>query len=178
MRSVVYAPGLNPYVSAESIVLAVRRLGHELTEHYRHKNPVLLGVLKGSFVFLADLVRELDFPLELDFACCRSYHGTRSGGRVKMALPPRAELGGRHVLLVEDIVDTGITTRYLLDYLREKHPASLRLCALLDKPSRRRAEVKIDYLGFSVPDKFIVGYGLDCSERFRNLPGLYTMVEE
>ena len=174
----VYGVGLNPLISPEAITLALRRLGGDITRDYRHKNPLLLGVLKGSFVFLADLMRELDFRLEMDFACCQSYHGTGSTGKMKMTLPPRAALGSRHVLLVEDIVDTGLTTEYLLGFIHKERPSSLHLCALLDKPSRRKTEVKIDYLGFTVPDKFIVGYGLDCDEQYRNLRGLYTLEGE
>jgi hypoxanthine phosphoribosyltransferase len=173
----VYGMGLNPLISPEAIALALRRLGGDIARDYCHKNPLLLGVLKGSFVFLADLMRELDFRLEMDFACCRSYHGTGSSGKINMTLPPRAALASRHVLVVEDIVDTGLTTDYLLGFIRKEHPSSLHLCALLDKPSRRKMEVKIDYLGFTVPDKFVVGYGLDCDEQYRNLPGLYTLEE-
>jgi hypoxanthine phosphoribosyltransferase len=178
MLPMVYAPGLNPLISPEGIAMAVRRLADDVTRDYRHKNPILLGVLKGSFVFLSDLMRQLDFPLELDFTCCESYRGTRSEGRLKMALPARAALSGRHVLLVEDIVDTGLTTSHLMAYVHKEQAASVHLCALLDKPSRRETEVKIDYLGFTVPDKFIVGYGLDCNEQYRNLSGLFTVIEE
>jgi hypoxanthine phosphoribosyltransferase len=178
MLRMVYAPNLNPFISPESIIMTLNRIGDEVTRDYRHKNPIMLGVLKGSFVFLADLMRRLDFPLELDFTCCESYHGTRSAGKLKMALPPRVALSGRHVLLVEDIVDTGLTTSHLMAYIRKEQAASVHLCALLDKPSRRKTEVKIDYLGFTVPDKFIVGYGLDCDGQYRNLPGLFTIIEE
>ncbi len=174
----IYAAGLNPLISREAIALAVKRLAADITLAYRHKNPLILGVLKGSFVLLSDLVRELNFPLEIDFVCCASYHATRSSGKIKMTLPPRAELAGRHVLLVDDILDTGLTTDYLLSYVRKQRPASLRLCVLLDKPARRKTDVKADYVGFSVPDKFIVGYGLDCDERYRNLPELYTLQGE
>jgi len=175
MLPMVYSPGLNPLISREAISLTVKRLAGEISLNYRHKNPLLLGVLKGSFVFLSDLMREMDFKMEVDFVCCESYQATESSGKIKMTLPPRVSPGARHILIVEDIVDTGLTTSYLTKYIRKEHPSSVRLCALLDKPSRRNTEVKIDYLGFTVPDKFIVGYGLDCGEEFRNLPELYTL---
>ena len=178
MLPMVYSPGMNPLISREAISLAIKRLAGEISLNYRHKNPLLLGVLKGSFVFLSDLMRELDFQVEVDFVCCESYHATESSGKIKMTLPPRASLSARHILIVEDIVDTGLTTSYLVKYIQKEHPSSVRLCVLLDKPSRRKIEVKIDYLGFTVPDKFIVGYGLDCSEEYRNLPELYTLQRE
>ena len=129
-------------------------------------------------MFMADLVRLLDFPLEVEFIRLSSYgSGQQTSGRVKVVQGLRASIKGRHVLVVEDIVDTGITIAFLLDYLKKKKPASLRLCALADKPSRRRVPVTIDYLGFTVPDKFLVGYGLDCDEKFRNLPDICFLEE-
>jgi hypoxanthine phosphoribosyltransferase len=175
MAAMVYADGLNPFISREAIELAIKHMAADISKGYQHKNPLVLGVLRGSFVFMSDLLRQLDFPLEVDFVCCSSYQGTESCGRIDMTLEPRAGLAGRHVLLVEDIVDTGLTLAYLVDNFRKKHPASLKVCALLDKPSRRQAEVAIDYKGFTVPDKFIVGYGLDCDQQYRNLPELYTL---
>ena len=132
-----------------------------------------MGILKGSFVFLADLVRQLDFPLEVEFIRLSSYgRGQQTSGRVKVVQGLRSPVRGRHVLLVEDIIDTGLTVAFLLEYLQRKKPASLRLCALTDKPSRRRAPLTIDYLGFTVPDKFVVGYGIDYDEKYRNLPDI------
>ncbi len=157
---------------------AIRRLASAITRDYHDKNPLLLGVLKGSFIFMADLVRMLDFPLEVDFVRLSSYGSSQqTSGRVKVVQGLRAAVRGRHVLVVEDIVDTGITSAYLLDFLKKKRPASLRLCSLTDKPSRRQVPVTIDYLGFSVPDKFLVGYGLDCDEKFRNLPDICYLEE-
>jgi len=159
---------------------AVQRLCREIRRDYEDKNPVLLGVLKGCFVFMADLVRALDMPLETEFMSLSSYGPgrTRSTGRIEVIQGLRKPVRGRHVIVVEDIVDTGITVDYMLRYLRRRRPASLRVCALLDKTVRRRADVPIDYLGFKVPDCFLVGYGLDYDERFRYLPGLYCLKGE
>jgi hypoxanthine phosphoribosyltransferase len=160
------------------IASAVRRLAAEITRDYRDKNPLLLGILKGSFVFMADLVRQLEFPLEVDFVRLASYGaGRESSGEVRVVNGLTADIRGRHVLVVEDIIDTGITVAYLLENLKKKGPASLRLCALTDKPSRRRTEVTIDYLGESVPNQFIVGYGIDCDEKYRNLPDICVLEE-
>lgn len=152
------------------------RLASEIGRDYREKNPLLVGILKGSFVFMADLVRALDFSLELDFVRLSSYGGgTQSSGSIIIEQRLRSSVRGRHVLVVEDIVDTGITVVFLLDHLKRKKPASLALCALLDKPSRRRVPVTINYLGTTVPDKFLVGYGLDFNEKYRNLPDVCVL---
>jgi hypoxanthine phosphoribosyltransferase len=171
----VSQPQLKILISHEEIAEAVNRLACEIERDYRGKQPLLIGVLKGSFVFMADLIRQLDLPLELDFVRLASYGaGRESSGKVRVVRRPQMRINNRDVLVVEDIVDTGITTSFLLDYLKKKKPASLKLCALTDKPSRRRVTVPIDYLGFTVPNKFIVGYGLDCDEQYRNLPDIYT----
>jgi hypoxanthine phosphoribosyltransferase len=162
-------------ISHKEIAEAVDRLAGEIERDYQGKQPLLIGVLKGSFVFMADLVRQIDLPLELDFVRLASYGAAReSSGKVRLIQQPQMPTSNRDVLVVEDIVDTGITTTFLLDYLNKKKPASLKLCALTDKPSRRRVTVPIDYLGFTVPNKFVVGYGLDCDERYRNLPDIYA----
>ena len=172
----VYQPQLKILISRDEIAKAVDRLACEIKKDYQGKQPLFIGVLKGSFVFMADLTRQLDLPLELDFVRLSSYGAAReSSGKVRVVQGVKTPIKGRDVLVVEDIVDTGITISFLLDYLKRKKPASLKLCALTDKPSRHRAPVPIDYLGFTVPDKFIVGYGLDCDERFRNLPEIYTL---
>jgi hypoxanthine phosphoribosyltransferase len=159
-----------------AIASAVARLAVQISRDYRVKNPLLIGILKGSFVFMADLVRMLDFPLELDFIRLSSYgRGRQTSGGVRVVQGLRSNVRGRHVLVVEDIVDTGITVAFLLEYLKRKKPASLALCALLDKPSRRRVPVTIDYTGITVPDKFLVGYGLDCDEKYRNLPDVCAL---
>lgn len=171
----VYQPQLKILISHEEIAEAVNRLACEIERDYRGKQPLLIGVLKGSFVFMADLIRQLDLPLELDFVRLASYGaGRESSGKARVVRRPQMQINNRDVLVVEDIVDTGITTSFLLDYLKKKKPASLKLCALADKPSRRRVTVPIDYLGFTVPNKFVVGYGLDCDEKYRSLPDIYT----
>jgi hypoxanthine phosphoribosyltransferase len=163
-------------ISRDQIANVVARLAFEINRDYQGKQPLLISILKGSFVFMADLIRQLDLPLELDFVRLASYGaGRESSGRVRIIQGVKSRIKGRDVLIIEDIVDTGITISFLLDYLDKKRPASLKLCALTDKPSRRSATVPIDYLGFTVPNKFMVGYGLDCDEKFRNLPDIYTV---
>jgi len=169
-------PKLHTLFRRDEIEATVKRLAAEIRGDYYGKYPLLIGVLKGSFMFMADLIRLLDFPLEVDFIRLSSYgRGRQSSGRIKVVQGLRSEVKGRDVLVIEDIVDTGLTTSFLLDYLRKKKPASLKLCALTDKPSRRRIPVTIDYLGFTVPDKFLVGYGLDWDEKFRNLPDICVL---
>ena len=166
-------PRVHILFSRDEIEATVRRLAAEIKKDYQDKHPILIGVLKGSFMFMADLVRFLDFPLEVEFVRLSSYgRGRQSSGKVKVVKGLTSSIKGRDVLIIEDIVDTGLTTSFLLDYLRKKKPASLKLCTLTDKPSRRQTPVIIDYLGFTVPDKFLVGYGLDWDEKFRNLPDI------
>ena len=163
-------------LTKEEIAAAVIRLAQEINRDYRDKNPVLIAVLKGSFIFLADLVRQLDFPLEIEFVRLSSYgEGTESSGEVRMAPGAPSRLKSRHLLVIEDIIDTGLTAAFLLDYLRRKKPASLKFCTLTDKKARRRVVISIDYRGLTVPDRFIVGYGLDQNERFRHLPDIYFL---
>lgn len=159
--------------SRKEIAATVKRLAAEINRDYRGKNPLLIGILKGSFMFMGDLVRLLDFPLAVDFIRLSSYgSGRESSGKIKVVPGLSTPVKGRDVLVIEDIVDTGLTVAFLLDYLRKKRPSSLKLCALADKPSRRQIPVTIDYLGFTVPDKFIVGYGIDWDEKFRYLPDI------
>ena len=161
------------------IATAIDRLANEIRRDYAGEEPLLLGILKGSFMVMADLVRRLDFPLEIDFIRLSSYGGgTESSGKINVVQGLRSVVRGRNVLVVEDIIDTGLTVAYLLEYLHKRKPASLRLCALLDKPSRRRVPVSIDYIGITVPDKFLVGYGLDCDEKYRNLPDICVLGDE
>ena len=159
--------------SEDEIKQAVARLATEIRQDYQGKQPLLIGILKGSFVFMADLIRQLELPVEVDFVKLSSYGaGKETSGKVKVVQGLKTPIKERDVLVVEDIVDTGLTLSFLLDYLRKKKPASLRLCALTDKPSRRQVPVTINYLGFTVPDKFIVGYGIDWNEKFRYLPDI------
>jgi len=160
-------------LTRQEIEATVKRLAAEINQDYAGKYPVLIGILKGSFVFMADLIRLLDFPLEVEFINLSSYgSGTESSGRVRVVQGLRAKVRGRHVLVIEDIVDTGLTIAYFIEYLKKRKPASLRLCTLTDKASRRRVPVTIDYVGFTVPDRFLVGYGLDRDQKYRNLPDI------
>ena len=171
-------PKLQLLLSPDEIQKAVARLARHIERDYQGKQPLLVGILKGAFVFLADLIRQLSIPVEVDFVRVASYGpGTESSGQIKFLQRLRTPLRGRHVLVVEDIVDTGLSLSFLLDYLGRKRPVSLKLCALADKPERRRVPLTIDYLGFTVPDKFLVGYGLDWDENYRHLPGIYTLEE-
>lgn len=162
-------------ISAEQIRARIKELGKELTALYAGETVVCIGVLKGSALFLADLIREIDTPLEIDFLGVSSYQGTKSSGVVRITHDLRSSVEGRNVLIVEDIVDTGLTLSYLLRNLQSRNPKSLRVATLLDKPSRRKVEVPIDYAGFQIPDEFVIGYGLDLDELYRNLPyiGIY-----
>jgi hypoxanthine phosphoribosyltransferase len=163
----------------QEIASAVSELAEEIGRDYRGKQPLIIGILKGSFMFMADLIRLLDFPVEVDFIGLSSYGRSRqSSGKVRVMHELSSEIGGRDVLVLEDIVDTGRTTAFLLDYLRKRKPKSLKLCSLTDKPSRREVPVTIDYLGFTVPDKFIVGYGIDWDEKYRPLPDICYLEDD
>ena len=171
-------PVLRSLYRRAEIEAAVNRLASEITRDYRDRNPVLIGILKGSFIFMADLVRCLEFPLEVEFVRLSSYGGgQQTSGKVRLVQGLHSLVRGRDVLVVEDIVDTGITIAFFLEYLKKKRPASLKLCALTDKPSRRKVPVEVDYLGLTVPDRFLVGYGLDHAEDFRHLPFIASLVE-
>jgi len=165
-------------ISQQEIAVRISQLSSEISSAYQDKNPLLIGILKGSFVFMADLVRVLDFPLEVDFIGLSSYGVSKeSSGKVRVTHSPGSEVKDRHVLVVEDIIDSGLTLAFLREYLLKKKPASLKLCALTDKPERHQVPVNIDYLGFTVPNKFLVGYGLDWNEKYRNLPDICILEE-
>jgi hypoxanthine phosphoribosyltransferase len=166
-------------IPSAEIEAAVTRLAADIRRDYPGGNLLLISILKGSFIFTADLIRCLDFPLEVHFVQLSSY-GKRmeSAGKVRLVQPLHCPVRGRHILVVEDIVDTGYTLSFLMAYLAGEEPASLKLCALADKPSRRVVPVTIDYLGFTVPDKFIVGYGIDWDEKFRHLPDICALEDE
>ena len=167
---------LNIKYSPDDIRDTVGRLAEEISNYYNQKDLLIIGILKGSFIFLADLVRNLKIPVEIDFLSLSSYRrGTTSSGNVSLNMEPWIPVAGRDILLVEDIVDTGLTTRFAIDYLKNRKPGSIHLCALIDKVARRQAEIEIQFLGYSIPDEFVVGYGLDCNEKYRSLPGLYVL---
>jgi len=166
-------------ISREAIARRVTELAGEINRDYRDQDPVLIGVLKGAFIFLADLVRALDFPVEIDFVRLRSYGaGTLPSGEVHITKDVELPLQDRHVLIVEDIVDLGYTLEFLRRHLSAHHPRSLKICCLIDKRERRRVEVPLDYVGFTVDQGFLVGYGLDCGEKSRTLPEVYVLEKE
>ncbi len=157
-------------ISQADLAARVRALGEAITRDYRGRPLVVVGVLKGSFIFLADLVRAIDLPILVDFIGISSYQGASSTGVVQITSDLTRPIDEKDVLLVEDIVDTGLSMRYLLDNLATRRPASVKVCALLEKPSRARVKVPIDYRGFVIGDEFVVGYGLDWDGKMRNLP--------
>jgi len=158
-------------LSAETIAARVRELGAAITRDYVDRNVVLVCVLKGSFIFAADLARTIDLPLRIDFLGVRSYgEGTESSGVVQITQDLSRPIAHEDVILVEDIVDTGLTIAHLMDLFRTRQPRTVRVCSLLHKPARAKVDVKVDYLGFTIEDRFVVGYGLDFAERYRNLP--------
>jgi len=165
------ALNLDVLYTPDQLAKRVAELGKEIEHDYQGKDLVLLGVLKGSFVFMADLARAIDLPLAVDFIALSSYgDSTESSGVVKISSDLTKPIADKHVVIVEDIVDTGLTMRYLLDNLATRHPASVKLCTLLHKPARARTKIPIDYLGFQIEDRFVVGYGLDAAEKYRNIP--------
>ena len=159
-------------ITEEEIQAKVAELGKILTEEYADKNPVIVGVLKGVVVFYADMIRAIKVPCQLDFMWISSYSGTNSTGKMEVRQELRTDIKDRHVLILEDIYDTGNSLSFTVDYLMKKEPASLKICTLLDKPERRKPGITLqaDYVGFTIPDAFVVGYGLDYNEKYRNLP--------
>lgn len=164
-------PNLEVLITTEQLQNRISDLGAEIARDYAGKNPLLIGVLKGACTFLSDLMRAADIQLGIEFMAISSYGASmRTSGEVRILKDLDVAVEGRHILVVEDIVDTGLTLNYLLANLKSRGAASVKLAALLDKFERREKEVPIDYLGFQIPDKFVVGYGLDFAERYRNLP--------
>lgn len=170
-------PLLTPLWTPEQIADRVAAVAGEIDQDYASNPPVLVGALKGAFIFLADLVRQMKTPAEIEFMRLSSYDaGTESSGNVRVAWGPNLEaIQGRPVIVVEDILDTGLTTSAALKHLRRKRPASIRVCTLLDRPERRRVDIKADYVGFTFSGHFVVGYGLDLDQRYRGLPGIYGL---
>ena len=155
----------------EQLKQKVAELGAQITADYQGKNPLIVSVLKGSYVFMADLTRRIDVPCQVDFMVVSSYGaGTKTSGEVQIIKDLENSIDGRDLIIVEDILDSGVTLSYLMKVLTARGANSIRLCTLLSKPDRRRVDVPVDYLGFEIPDEFVVGYGLDFAERYRNLP--------
>jgi hypoxanthine phosphoribosyltransferase len=162
---------VHPLISKEEIEKKISQLAEKISSDYENKDLVLVCVLKGAWMFMADLVRKLTIPVKCDFLGVSSYgSGTESSGVVRILSDLTISVEGKDILIIEDIVDTGLTLKYLKDFLIQRKPKSVKICALLDKPARHKIEVNIDYLGFTIPNKFVVGYGIDYDERFRNLP--------
>lgn len=163
--------------SRREIQKRVKELAGIISDDYRQEELILIGVLKGAFVFLSDLARNLSIPVKLDFVRLASYGSrSQSQGEIRLIKTIEIPIENKHVLVVEDIVDSGLTMNFLLDFLKQENPKSVRICALIDKKERREVPVNVDYVGFSIPEGFIVGYGLDFDERYRHLPALYHLV--
>lgn len=163
----------------EEIHREVARMGAAISRDYAGRNPLLISVLKGAFVFMADLVREITIPCELDFMAVSSYGaGTESSGRVRILKDLDTNIEGRHVIIVEDVLDSGVTLSKLITMLQSRGTASLAVCTMFDKPARRRTQVDVAYRGLTIPDAFVVGYGLDYAEKYRNLPDLCVLKPE
>ena len=157
----------------------VREIGSQIASEYKDTVPVLIGIMKGGFIFLADLCRSITIPLEIDFLAISSYGAeTSSSGVVKIRKDIDVDITGRHVIVVEDIVDSGLSLQYIKDYLAKHEPASLKICVLLDKPAAHKQEVKFDYVGFEIGNEFVVGNGLDFKSQYRNLPYIGILKEE
>ena len=158
-------------ISKESLASRVEELGAQITEDYAGKELVVIGVLRGSFIFLADLVRAIKMPLSLDFIIAKSYAGTETTGEVRILKDADVKVAGKHVLIVEDIIDSGFTLSKLVPYFENRNAASVKICTALNKPARRQVkDLQVDYIGFEIPDAFVVGYGLDFNDGMRNFP--------
>lgn len=167
----VYNPPVKKIlITSEQIDKRVKELAAQISEDYKDQNPVIVGVLRGSVLFFSNLVKNLQIDCHLDFMALSSYSGTSSSGKVRFVMDLREDIKGRPVIIVEDIVDTGITARYLLELLKTRQPASIEICSLLDKPSNRQVEIKAKYTGFEIANEFVIGYGLDYNGLYRNLP--------
>lgn len=165
------SPDLEVLISEEQLQSRIRELGAEITRDYAGRRPELICVLKGAMIFMSDLMRSIDLNLSIDFIAVSSYgKGKTSSGEVRIIKDLDEPLEGRHIILIEDILDTGLTLSYLLNNFRSRGATSISIVTLLNKPERRKIEVNADYVGFEIPDKFVVGYGLDFDERYRNLP--------
>jgi len=165
-----------PIVTQEEMRMRIRELGRQISNDFEGKDLVLVGILKGAYAFYADLARAIRLPLQVDFLVVTSYgKKSRPSGKVKMVTDLSEDIAGRDVLLVEDIVDSGLTVQYLVKTLSKRKPKTIRVCTLLSKPARRKVDVHIDYIGFEIPNKYVVGYGLDYQQKYRNLPYLAVL---
>lgn len=165
--------------SEADLAKKVEELGKKITEDYKGKDLLVIGVLKGSNIFLGDLVRKIDLNVQIDFIAASSYgRSTESSGVVKILKDLDYSIEGRDILIIEDIIDTGLTLHYLIENFKSRNPKSLEICTLLDKPERRKADIDVKYVGFVIPDEFIVGYGIDYAEKYRNLPFIGTLKRE
>lgn len=154
----------------------VAELGSRITEEYRGREVLVVGILKGAFIFMADLIREIQIPLEIDFMDVSSYGiSTSSSGEVRIIKDLEYSIQDKDVLIVEDIVDTGLTLKYITELLKTRNPRSIKICCMLDKPSRRKTDIQADYVGYTIPDRFVVGYGLDYAEQYRNYPAVCVL---
>jgi hypoxanthine phosphoribosyltransferase len=156
-------------INEKDILKKVKELGKQINNDYKNKNPMLVGVLKGAFIFMADILREITIPVEVDFLSIHSYNGRESSGIVRITHDLSLNIEGRDVILIEDIIDTGRTIRYIIDNLKTRKPRSLAVCTLLNKEDNRVIEIPLTYVGFCIPNIFVVGYGLDYSNKYRNL---------
>ncbi|WP_321474229.1 hypoxanthine phosphoribosyltransferase [uncultured Paludibaculum sp.] len=170
------SPKIEVLIPHDEIQARIAALGAQITADYEGRSVVLVGVLKGSFMFLADLVRHIDLPLRIEFIGTKSYEGTTTSGQVQLTKDLDKPIQDEDVLLVEDIIDTGLTLNYLQHVMSQRAPRSLKIASFLDKPSRRRIAVEGDYIGFTIEDKFVIGYGLDFNQRYRNLKDLCILV--
>jgi len=166
---------LKPLISVQEINKRVADLGKQITNDYKWKEPILIGILKGAFVFLSDLMRNINFSVQIDFVRISTYKSGMKPGDIEFIMDISMPISDRHVILVEDIVDTGVTLKFISDRILERKPASYRICALIDLRHRREVNVKLDYVGFELERGFLVGYGLDIAEEGRNLPDLYSI---
>lgn len=163
-------------VDSKEVRAKVKELATRVSKDYKNKELILVGILKGAFMFLSDLVKEMKIPVQIDFIAVSSYGmATKSSGVVRIVKDLDLNIQGRHVLLIEDIIDTGLTLSYILEIFKLRNPASLEVCVLLQKEKKKKADIPIKYMGFNIPDEFVVGYGLDCEECFRHLPSIYAI---
>ena len=166
-------------IDEETIAKRIAEMGAEITRDYQEKELVVICILRGGVIFMSDLVKQIKLPLYMDFMAVSSYGmSTKSSGVVRILKDLNEDIEGKDVLIVEDIVDTGLTLHYLVDYIKSRNPRSVKVCCFLDKPSRRKVDVEVDYVGFEIPDKFVVGYGLDYAQKYRNLPYVSVLEEE